>query len=439
MKKYLLRHLHCPFCGSFFQPKKILEEDDDDLFYGIIVCECNQYPIIEGILRLINDKISMHILRLLEKRQLHDAFTMSLQWPSFNRKTRFSNFLVSALSALSIIPITNLILILKRPLSRTFEKDNLSFCKTIDELKCGLWGEWLKYRFCMETFMPVLPLVFAIKNEKFVLDFGCGVGHSSFLISKNTDEEKLVCVDNIFANLYLGRKYFARKAAFICLDGNYLLPFEDRFFSTVFASDAFHFVKSKLSLSREFQRTLSHEGIIILSHLHNKSFHHQYAGTPLTPLGYKNLFHGLKVKLVPNESLISDFLMQSKMDLQKEQQIEEMDDTFGFSLIASHVERSFEQYENLWETYINKIDNLIVNPIYSVNKKGNTYIMTKKALSEEYKTLTETSILPLPNTFHMNEDVLDSSIGHKMNFTDSDMIDGLVRKLVLIAAPNNYN
>ena len=132
-----------------------------------------------------------------------------------------------------------------------------TFSGTVKRLKSKSWGNWQIYRFSMPAFVPVYPLLHLIRGNGTVLDFGCGVGHAAFLISRKIPASSITCVDYQFSLLYLAKRFFVPGANFLSLDGNYLLPFPSSSFSCVISSDVLHLIDSKVSLSREFQRIVS--------------------------------------------------------------------------------------------------------------------------------------------------------------------------------------
>ena len=82
------------------------------------------------------------------------------------------------------------------------------------------WTTWQTYRFSMPTFLPVYPLAHLAKGCKTILDFGCGLGHSAFLMKRLAGDALIVCVDYSFSSLYLASRFLMPNAPCICLDGD---------------------------------------------------------------------------------------------------------------------------------------------------------------------------------------------------------------------------
>ena len=81
MRTELIEKLHCPYCGSRFEIEKVLEGGGEELNTGVVACECNKFPVLEGILRLINDELSEPIIEHLGRGEQQTALVLALRTP----------------------------------------------------------------------------------------------------------------------------------------------------------------------------------------------------------------------------------------------------------------------------------------------------------------------------------------------------------------------
>src|SRR5262249_40631579 len=121
---------------------------------------------------------------------------------------------------------------LKRNFARVATDDAATFVQISNKLSPYASADWQIFRFSMPTFLPVFALLHIVQADGSILDFGCGMGQASFLISRMWPNSNIVCADYSFCTLYVAKKYFVPSASYVCLDGNYLLPFESGEFST---------------------------------------------------------------------------------------------------------------------------------------------------------------------------------------------------------------
>ena len=203
----------------------------------------------------------------------------------------------------------------------------------------------------MPHFLPGHSALHLLEGDGPVLDFGCGQGHASFLMSRRTPDSRITCADVRFQALYLTRHFFVKHANLICLDGDYPLPFDSAYFSFVFSSDVLHFVNSKLGLSQEFRRITAEQGAITLPHLHNK-LSPVTSGRALTPEGYSGLFAGMEQRIIAEDTMVEQFVAGDSLDLEKRWAPAELHEAVkGLSMVASRKARCSVAIPTLGEVY----------------------------------------------------------------------------------------
>ena len=105
---------------------------------------------------------------------------------------------------------------------------------------------------------------------------------------------EIVSADYNFTNLYQAQRYVIPGRACLCLDAEIPLPFATDSFVIVFCMDAFHYIRSKVALTFEFNRIANDESVILLPHLHNGlSDANPTPGIPLSQSDYRRVLEPL--------------------------------------------------------------------------------------------------------------------------------------------------
>ena len=273
-----------------------------------------------------------------------------------------------------------------------------------------------------------------------ILDFGCGVGHASFVFSHFSRSSNIFCVDANFLNLTLAKKYFIR-AQFVCIDTTSTLPFNDGSFSFIFCNDAFHFFNSKLETAKEFQRILKNEGAIVISHIHNALACNMSAGTPLSSSSYSRLFANMKTVTFPEDDLLRSFIYENIVNMGKTFPQKELDSSNAVTLVASHNEKLFKEYGDVKRYLLSMKESLILNPIYDVTEKGKQYLLKRAVprfrgfpdLMKEYY-LTDKI---LPKTLDIEKNIMEAILTKRYKNCEHE-INKLIESFVLINVPKRY-
>ncbi|MCK4240110.1 MAG: class I SAM-dependent methyltransferase, partial [Candidatus Atribacteria bacterium] len=227
MKRELIELMKCPYCGTDFEIEEIYSENEEEIINGYIKCECDIYPILEGILILKNTPTKKIIMEYLKKKEIKE--TIALPFGNYtNDICRVADFIepkpFGKLFKKNLLSFVNSY---SKKIYKKYSDKSLSFC---DVLGNGSWDVYLKHRFSSQTFWSLYPFIKLLrKKRKRILDMCCGAGHASFVISKYVNPDELICVDGEFKSLYLAKKYFSN-AEFINIDANYSLPFKDDIF-----------------------------------------------------------------------------------------------------------------------------------------------------------------------------------------------------------------
>jgi len=447
MKQELLELMKCPYCGSDFEIEEIYEvfsENEEEIRNGCIKCECNEYPILEGILILKNLTAKKYIIEHLKKREVEKAVALSFK-EGVNDICRVADFIEPKPGG-KIIKKCLLGFARHSSKYKILSNKKSSF---FDALGYGSYEVYLKHRFSSQTFWSLYPFFHLLRTRerrKRILEVCCGAGHASFVVSNYVNPEELICVDGGFKSLYLAKKYFSNAAAFINIDANYQLPFKDGVFSSVLMMDAFHYVDARALLAKELERVLNQEGMLLLLHLHNALAENPAAGKPLSPSAWRGLFdRDVTVRVLPEKRVVEDFVLRDRLDLSKEYSEEELNSSDAIIIVAGAGVGS-ECFDGVWEDILKvkrKIkENLIINPIYKMKEEGDKILLEREFPSESFRKEYPLTEKYLPERGEIGKGLVS---GGSVFVSDSDEREGeikeikdLMRKFVVINVPERY-
>jgi len=438
MRLDTLRELHCPYCDAALEVAKKIDIAGENINQAIVRCNCRAYPIIEGILVLKNQIQDSGFLAasLLEAGEPKEALYYLLKPETAigrlvkvarRRKLPFS--IMAERRGLEQI---------NHYLRKTAQAD--LFSRVLIRLKLGGYGDYFLYRFSSTSFVAGIPLI--LMMEPFtgpILEIGCGMGHQGFVISRLYPNREQVVVDFSFINLLLAKRFFMPEAEYICLDANSPLPFPDKKFSTVFSSDALHYIASKKLVMQEIARSSTPEALVLLSHLHNLGGGDPVAGEALKARGWMQLSRFYQAKLFPETQVFHDFLSHDRLDLSYSASEIEMEESNAFVLVAGNQEGIFRAYERIGERFFNLRSRLIVNPLYRVSSRGSKAILRKNWPSAFIQAENIIIDRIMPDTYSLDKEDLKEIQEGKISKLDPSKVIDLMRKFIFINVPKNYS
>jgi SAM-dependent methyltransferase/uncharacterized protein YbaR (Trm112 family) len=438
MQRDFLASLHCPYSGSPLWLSKVTREDEERINYGIVTSEAGDFPIVEGILRLQVDEYRTPIVEHVREKRLAEAFTLALDDAPFHGRSGAAiNFASRLAFRAGFSSAGERLKRLKRNFARVVTDVDATFMEIAEKLSPDGSADWQISRFSMPTFLPVFPLLHILREDSSILDFGCGTGQASFLISRMCPNSNIVCADYSFCSLYLAKKYFVPHATYVSLDGNYLLPFESGEFSTVFSSDTLHCIDSKLSLTQEFRRVSCENAVMILPHLHNR-LASPYAKS-FTPKGYRELFQGMETRVIPEQEVIRNYFFDGALDLGRVWSDEDLAASEqGLSIVASADSSVFKRTERLWEQRIFSFRHPSINPAYRIAGQPGDWKLTRRASDRYAKTFTQIDKICLPDTCRVAAPSVDAAGLVKLQRTDSAQFAQLARSLLVLDLPERF-
>ena len=444
MKQESLKLMKCPYCGSAFYLRDVYQENDGEIIDGCIVCNCNEFPILDGILILKVSPLNKFLIKYIKERKTKEALDLSLDHFAEPVYGACSFVRSSGICGKAIGDLLSGLVNKKVDANyKIYSDKNLSFYALLGD---GDSDVYLKNRFSAETFWSLYPFVPLLKESRErILDLSCGMGQSSFVISTYVKPQELFCADFTFRHLYLAKKYFAKKATFICLDANYPLPFNDQSFSSILMMDAFHYIRGRASLAREMERLISSQGLLLLLHLHNSLIYNPAAGQPLPPIGWSTLFKNLSIKILSEKNIVEDFLQGNKLDLKKKYTNADLNSSNALIIIGTKDKSLQQTYHEIWSDLLGNKSGLIINPIYGIERKLDRVILRRTFPSESFR-----KEYPLTEKYLPKECIINKTLAKALNgrgscisstkFSELDMlhIEELMRLFVIINVPQNY-
>jgi SAM-dependent methyltransferase/uncharacterized protein YbaR (Trm112 family) len=438
MKLQTLKELCCPYCAAALEVSDGIDIREDEIKQALVKCNCNIYPLIEGILVLKNNIPGSDYLAVssLQNRRLEQALHYLLKpktiidrfiQQAFRRKLIFSRLVDNVRSKL-----------IRHRVNKTTGR--IFFSDFIKHLRIGGYGDYFLHRFSSTSFLASLPLVLMLKSFPGpILEIGSGMGHHGFIISSLYPQKRLVCVDASFINLFLAKRFFAPQAEFICLNANDPLPFADKKFNVIFSSDTLHYLYSKKSMIQEILRISQEEAIVLLAHLHNLKGQDPVAGNPLTAEGWLGLMHSfLYAKLLPEPQVLSDFLQKNTLNLSDNFSPAQLQEANAFMLVAGTRSQVFKNYSDIGEQYSHLDNQLILNPLYRRHIKGNSVRLRKKWPTDFIKAENFITDKIIPDTYVLDEGTTKLILENKVSQIHPSKISELMKNLILIHAPKDY-
>lgn len=441
MQRDVIASLRCPYSGGPFRVESDGASTAASIEYGIVSTESGRFPIVAGVLRLLTDESQDFIVDLVRSGRHDDALKASLEIPSRRTWEAVGYRLLRVAQRRKLAPPAQLAAPGKDRLYRMVTQTGKSFRQLVADAASSSWQSWQTYRFSMPTFLPVYPLASLARGSRSVLDFGCGLGHSSFLIRRVAPAAEIVCADYSFTSMYLGKRFLDPQAQFICLDGDYPLPFADGRFDCVFSTDAVQYIEPKIGLAREFQRVMTTAGTIVLAHLHNRlSPDTTCTGKALTPAGYDGLFAGMNRRLYSEDSIVDHYVSNGSLRLDHQCVVEDLNKSFaGVSLVAARTDAVFRDYRGLIDEYIDLLQHPGINPAYEALRSGSGWRLRRRVDAPYASPRMCGDCEILPQEWTVDAPSLDAAGIHSLRVSDRPALRELVRRFIVVDMPSSYN
>ena len=178
-------------------------------------------------------------------------------------------------------------------------------------------------------------------------------------------------------------------------------------------------------------------GTVALAHLHNRLSSIR-TGKALTAAGYDGLFSGMRRRLFPEDSLVSDYVERGTLDLSRRHSTGDLDAAIaGVSLVAANDDSAFTVREGLCDAYIDAMRHPNLNPAYRARQSAGS-VTLERGIGAPYaieRTVDGCEVLPL--TFHSEASAIDRPGILAMRDVDRRQLRELVRRFLVLDMPES--
>ncbi len=224
-------------------------------------------------------------------------------------------------------------------------------------------------RFSQPRYLSSLSLLSTLEGGSApVLDVACGFGHLSYHLGARKRSVHTVGVDRNFFQLWVGRRWIARRSDFVCADVSQPLPFTDGSFSASLCTDSFHLLPRQAEAMAEMQRCAQARTVIV-DRVGNRLLEPRDTDSELSPQGYLDLVGDAPRRMVAESELLEGYLRGEGPTLAADRAAEAFMREKWISLVASDDQRFFVDHGPL-EGLPHAEGHLGLNPIYGVETQG---------------------------------------------------------------------
>jgi hypothetical protein len=172
--------------------------------------------------------------------------------------------------------------------------------------------------------------------------------------------------------------------------------------------------------------------VIVMPHLHSSLGENFSAGMTLSPAAYQDLFAPQQPRLFGDQTLFQQVLERRTVDLTLDVTPADLGTEPSFTLIASRRADLFRKYDV--PDALNVGGELKVNPLYVVERRGDTSILTLKFPTPEYEEEFGACKQYLPDMVTVRADLTGSILPAALGADYEE----LRRRRVIIDVPVNY-
>lgn len=444
MKEKALEFLRCPCCTENLYVAQVLDHDEDEILNGLVKCQCNEYPILKGILILDDNKYSSfwkseicEYIKNKDRLNINKCIELALSGKAVGISWLKQLLLPTKLKHRYLINKIIMMIIQKKIPFYRLSACNFKYSELIDD-------PYFLYRFSSDTFwlarmtIPIMGM-----QPEIIIDVGCGAGHSSFLIENIVKPKMHFCIDGNFRFLLATKLFCALKAQCIQYDLNFPLPFDDKIASGVFTLDVLHYIHHRYLAINELQRILDDHGILIALHLHNSSVYNPSAGEPLPAHFWISMFNKVKKIVYTDAKLIEDFLADKPMDLSFRCTDSVIDRANAISIIATRSDNMLSQIKPIVVDPYSFRGVLIINPLYDIKRFNDQIVLRRRSSDSKYfsefpyieRVLPESYTLKTPFT---NMDRIDLVTALSLLDERHYLLEELLRKFIFLVVPDQY-
>jgi hypothetical protein len=230
----------------------------------------------------------------------------------------------------------------------------------------------------------------------------------------------------------MAKRFTSPECEPVCCDANSPLPFATDAFSMAVLADAFPYIWHKRLVADEMIRLVGSDAVIVMPHLHSSLGENFSAGNTLRPAAYRDLFAPQRPRLFSDERLFRDALTHRRVDLAHDWSPDDLGTEPSFTLIASRRADLFQTYEVPDTGEV--VGELKVNPLYRVERHGDSSILTLVFPTAEYEEEFGACKEYLPARLTVRSDLTGAIVPAALGAE----YDELRRRRVILDAPLHY-
>lgn len=435
--------LSCEHCGSGFDLEWRAPLAGPEIETGVLRCLCYRYPIVLGIpvLRQLSpphNNIDPVVARL-EGRDVDGAVRLLCTMDAGERaSTAPSPTLLDRLFGRQ--PPSNV------PAEVDGVRPGESLREALGRLRAPSYADYLYFRHGNPSLLAALPVLAALVSavgeapdaeRKWVLDLGCGSGHTAFTqCTWASPGTEVVAADVDFVNLMLAKRFFAPQAHFVCFDAERGLPFRDGIFHAAFSLDCVHYIRAKYRLGLELRRVSRSDAVFAISHLHNAGASNPNPGIPLHADGYAKVFEPLGGRVHAEAVLLDGFVRTGSLNLRGSVDDEDLRKAAAFIYLSLGRLGTEGAIGGLDELMLRRSDALTLNPLYQASAAAPASSLSMRWPSESLREECYAEFQPLKEEVSVTAEVLEALRTRNFSGLPRETLAELVRTFVLVPLPN---
>ncbi|MHA1987965.1 MAG: methyltransferase domain-containing protein, partial [Promethearchaeota archaeon] len=371
MKLDTLDIMICPECQSHLEVLEILRQEKEKIINGIVKCKCCEYPILDEILIFEKPDPSKHVLNtkylieLLRTGRGDAAVALPLEGKILDNLLLKTFYFLERVTKLRkpLFPFLSLVRHIKKRRYREYFGENMSFFDLMDRYKPNMERNFLKHRFSTDSLWTIYPFIPLLKQKNdTLLNIGGEAGHFNYLIENKVSPEKLICMNNDYTLLHISKRFFCKDADLICSDLEGGIPLKNDSCSSILFLESNKHGRDLNKEVVEIKRVLKHNGLLLASYQYRDLSDSEFQAGMLDIPELEGIFDDLPHHLVPNQSLLEDFLKRFELDLSKEYGKQALKDSDSLTVIGTRDINLFTNYSKLNRYLEENIKNAIINP-----------------------------------------------------------------------------
>jgi SAM-dependent methyltransferase/uncharacterized protein YbaR (Trm112 family) len=447
--------LRCPACSGSFEFQEIAQHLPESREYGVLICGCSRYPVVDGIPIFMSGRVGSFehtlgfveyqgptpedLIRLIQAGRGLNALLHCIAFPlTFKRfnHLRFSRLWRNKL-AREVFAFVRRLQLRRWCLAR---RDNLTAEDWLDVLyrkHSPVGGDMFSYFFYRHTQprqLAALSLVSLIPTgKKPVLDLACGFGHLSHYLSEGPTSNYAIGMDRNFFQLWVSQYWISPKSRFVCADADRPLPFAGGTFDAIICSDAFHYFKLKEFVLQEFARCAPGAPVIVTG-VGNKLVEPN-EGLELEPGQYLGLCGDRGWRIFGEPELLQRYLHQEPIDLTAPGHPMDSEKWLYLVYPGTPLSLKFQNGHSPHTSWPHSVGRLGINPIYQIHRTDEgTWNLRFKFPSDHYAFENVMMV-----TFHPRAITLsDETYRQIQSNIRSPEVERLIERMVVIGQPQGY-